>query len=101
MYNFSSGKSVKWILIILAVYLAGGWLYNKFVVKNNTIPHVSAFRRGGNCLADLCDKMFRTKVPDNNAIITNGDNPGFGNNAQTEQPRATTTEENDDHLLPM
>nr|XP_032824285.1 cation-dependent mannose-6-phosphate receptor [Petromyzon marinus] len=85
------------LLVLIAVYLLGGFLYQRFVVGAKgaeQIPNYHFWQNLGNILADGCDFVCRSK-PKNQAAAYRGVGTGADGDGAEEE------EERDDHLLPM
>ncbi|XP_078467640.1 cation-dependent mannose-6-phosphate receptor [Lampetra planeri] len=85
------------LLVLIAVYLLGGFLYQRFVVGAKgaeQIPNYHFWQNLGNILADGCDFVCRSK-PKNQAAAYRGVGTGADGEGAEEE------EERDDHLLPM
>ncbi|XP_018426806.1 PREDICTED: cation-dependent mannose-6-phosphate receptor [Nanorana parkeri] len=80
--------------VILAVYIIGGFLYQRFVVGAKGIeqfPNITFWQEFGNLVADGCDFACRSRPRSSETAYR-----GVGDDQLGEEP-----EERDDHLLPM
>lgn len=80
--------------VIIAVYIIGGFLYQRFVVGAKGIeqfPNITFWQEFGNLVADGCDFVCRSRPRSSETAYR-----GVGDDQLAEEP-----EERDDHLLPM
>ncbi|KAM9324946.1 cation-dependent mannose-6-phosphate receptor [Gastrophryne carolinensis] len=82
------------VAVLFAVYLIGGFLYQRFVVGAKGIeqfPNITFWQELGNLVADGCDFVCRSRARSSETAYR-----GVGDDQLAEEP-----EERDDHLLPM
>ncbi|XP_072279938.1 cation-dependent mannose-6-phosphate receptor [Pyxicephalus adspersus] len=80
--------------VLLAVYIIGGFIYQRFVVGAKGIeqfPNITFWQEFGNLVADGCDFVCRSRPRSSETAYR-----GVGDDQLGEEP-----EERDDHLLPM
>ncbi|KAM8924521.1 cation-dependent mannose-6-phosphate receptor [Pelodytes ibericus] len=80
--------------VLVAVYLIGGFLYQRFVVGAKGMeqfPNITFWQEFGNLIADGCDFVCRSRPRTVDTAYR-----GVGDDQLGEEP-----EERDDHLLPM
>ncbi|XP_063290710.1 cation-dependent mannose-6-phosphate receptor isoform X1 [Pelobates fuscus] len=80
--------------VLIAVYLIGGFLYQRFVVGAKGMeqfPNITFWQEFGNLVADGCDFTCRSRPRSADTAYR-----GVGDDQLGEEP-----EERDDHLLPM